>query len=38
MLTVSQWLYGLGMSQYESHFMNTGEVSLVTLTLFKIFS
>lgn len=24
MLTVSQWLQGMGLGQYESHFMNTG--------------
>ena len=34
LMSVSEWLHGMGLAQYESHFMNTGTTSLIVVFFF----
>ena len=36
-MSVSEWLHGMGLAQYESHFMNTGTTSLIVVFFINLF-
>ena len=36
-MSVSEWLHGMGLAQYESHFMNTGTTLLIVVFFINLF-